>query len=388
MTPLGGVVNYWSVPVALLGACVLWPSVLCGQASFRRVADYAVETSGVPHVLERMDGGLLVTDPLEKVLRLVTSPADSGRRLLRIGDGPGEYRALSGLVPTRGDSTLLHDGQTGRFIVLTGARPVRTIQRADRPWVGVFERLLAVGDDGTAYGLVGRKVRERLGAYKLSPTDVTFADSMALVALSPGDSRGRELFRLRGGYAPTNFVMKRIRGMNTQYWLVAPFERADLVAVCRDGSVLHASPITAQVKWFEQGKSREVRSPQFVRFPTTARSKQRALVELHGAEYAHHFSPDEYPPWPSHQPAFSATGAWCLPTGQGVLESPEDERGRRRYWLVSRSGDVAGIDKAPNGARIVAVGRGAVYFAHESEDGLFTLSKHTVDVVGSGVRRP
>lgn len=130
-----------------------------------------------------------------------------------------------------------------------------------------------------------------------------------------------------------------------------------------------------------------VSSGLFARPAVTDAHKRQAITLAFGPEFGKLFLPKDYPPWPERLPAFSDNGVWCLSDGDGLLEGEPDERGSRRYFRVSRRGDVQLVVGAPAGARIAAVGRNSVYFAAKSDDGLYTISKHRLQLSSGDARQ-
>lgn len=355
--------------------------------TFSRVATFQHETSAFPLIVERADGSLFVADRRERTIVNVLPDATIKAVVLRYGDGPGEYRGVHQLLTKKGDTTLVTDAVTHRVIVLAGTVPVRTISKDDRPWNNVMSLLVGHDSVGRLYGLVGRKSKEKAGIHRPSPSDFSMSDTGALVVLAPGEVEPRELFRLRGGSAAMTYVRRNVRGQQILYELRSPFERADAVAVCADGAILHVASNAGLVRWVNKSQIVSVSSGLFARPAVTDAHKRQAITLAFGPEFGKLFLPKDYPPWPERLPAFSDNGVWCLSDGDGLLEGEPDERGSRRYFRVSRRGDVQLVVGAPAGARIAAVGRNSVYFAAKSDDGLYTISKHRLQLSSGDARQ-
>src|SRR5687767_832776 len=93
----------------------------------------------VSGVRELPDGRLLLTDCLEQRLVVAGFRTQSVTDIGRTGSGPGEYRLPSGLLPFRGDSTILVDLGNTRLTVLDANGRV---QRTLRPPVAAAQQPL------------------------------------------------------------------------------------------------------------------------------------------------------------------------------------------------------------------------------------------------------
>src|SRR5581483_9082704 len=82
--------------------------------------------TSISTVRELPDGRVLVAD--DRDVRIVGADFRTRSVTLvgRRGSGPGEYRSARSLFATGGDSSLLVDLASGRWVILAGLRPVRT----------------------------------------------------------------------------------------------------------------------------------------------------------------------------------------------------------------------------------------------------------------------
>ena len=114
--------------------------LLCALLAMARPASSAqpaitfaapIERSGpeferIVGVRELRDGSVLVADRGQPAVLHMRTLSSAPVPVGRAGSGPGEYRALGDLWPLGGDSSLLTDSYTGRWLLLEGARVVRT----------------------------------------------------------------------------------------------------------------------------------------------------------------------------------------------------------------------------------------------------------------------
>lgn len=359
---------------ALLGV----PTVLGAQSPIKglvRDAVYQREFSSVAGVRELSDGTLLVGDRLERELVLLEGPSSTGRALLRKGFGPNEIQTISGLVAGRADSTLIYDSVQRRVLLLVGTHVHQSTARGDMRWHETFTFPLAIDRAGVVYGLRAKESTLRRGpisAGKLSPFS---ADSVELMAWSPQKARTHAVLTARGAFTPSNMVVKTIAGATSYYQLTSLLDFPDALAVCGDGRALQVSPAYGTVHWWFGGKPSAVKVPLAQRVPVSAAEKRRAIEASQGIENAQFFSPDEYPTWPRYMPVFERDGAWCLDSGDALIEGTADANGVRRYLLIPKSGVARVVTGAPPNARIVGVGKGRVYFGLATGDGLFQVAR-------------
>lgn len=363
--------------LALLGV----PALLGAQSPISRLvrdAIYQREFSSITGVRELSDGTLLVGDRVERELVLLESPGSTGRALLRKGFGPNEIQTISGFVAGRADSTLIYDSVQRRVLLLVGTRVHQSTPRSDMRWRDAFTFPLAIDRAGVVYGLRAKESTLRKGpinAGKLSPFS---ADSVELMAWSPQNARPQAVLTARGAYTPSNMVIKTIAGVTSYYQLTSLLDFPDALAVCNDGRAMQASPTHGTVTWWSGGKPLAVKVPPLQRVPVSTAEKRRAIEDSQGSENAQFFLPDEYPTWPRYMPVFERDGAWCLESGEALIEGSVDATGVRRLLIVPKDGAARIVNGSPANARVVGLGNGSVYLALSTADGLLQIARFRI----------
>jgi len=147
------------------------------------------EFSGVIAVRELSDGRVLIGDRIE--IRLVIADFNTGavRQIGRRGRGPAEYPGIRYLLRLGGDSTLLVETSSRRWLLLDGDRIVATIP-PDHP------AFLAAG--GLVYGgdaRGGLLARVQIPVEELDPASSRM-DSMTLVRVGFAGGRTERMARL------------------------------------------------------------------------------------------------------------------------------------------------------------------------------------------------
>lgn len=316
------------------------------RAQYVKEVNFAREFSSVVAVRELPDRSILVGDPMERRVVHLVSPSEQGRTVLSRGSGPGELMSVSRMVAATGDTTLVWDSAQQRVVILVGSRAVRTYSTQEALWKGQVEFPMAFDGSGNVYGLRAKAATARKGPINPGPLSVFGADSAELIVFPKAKLPSRVLLTTRGAFTPSNMVVKTIAGVTAHHQLMALLDRPDLIAVCGDGSILHAASAKGSASWWKSGMETSVASESFARPDGTEERKRQAIVASYGEENARHFSPDEYPPWPKTMPAFETNGAWCLSSGDGVHEGNADSEGRRPHYFVSRIGTVSLINGA------------------------------------------
>lgn len=149
---------------------------------------------------ELADGRVLVTDWTDQRVLLIDARFAGSRPVGRVGAGPEEFRLPAGLLPWRGDSTLLSDVGNARLAVIApDGRIARTIA-ADRPGLGY-----PGGADraGRIYFTIPAWSRQD---QRLPP------DTVEVVRLDPATGRTEPVATVKGSTRPRNQGPRRTPG--------------------------------------------------------------------------------------------------------------------------------------------------------------------------------
>ena len=146
---------------AMLAAAQPMPQVKLKPATASLDEEFTVITS----VRELADGRILITDPREA--RVVVADLASGlvTQVGRNGKGPGEYSMAAPIRPMAGDSSILFDMMSRRWLLLDGARIVVTVP-PDAPVVLAMKGY-ALAADGRGSVAGRRRRRSELEAQDL-----------------------------------------------------------------------------------------------------------------------------------------------------------------------------------------------------------------------------
>jgi len=331
----------------------------------------------ITSVRELADGRLLVADGGEDMrLAIVDWRAGTVRTLGREGAGPGEYRSVGRLVPLGGDSTLLEDRRTGRWLIVDGDRIVGAIpyaaeRRRALPIVGGADR---GGRVLTTHVLVPGRDRD-VPAAILGPTS---AESLLVLLERAASPRADTVARLSGGFLGARRLSKPVTpgGAPVTWFVDQPLAVPDQALLFPDGwiAIVRASPY--RVEWrAPDGRASHGPPLPFARVPVDDRQKRLAMRREFGEDAD--FTPGEMPPWPAVLPPLAEFALHAAPDGRLVVERMADAtRPGRFHDVVDRAGRLAGRLVLRPSERLVGFGRRSAYVVETDEDGLQTLRRH------------
>lgn len=351
-------------------------------------ATHPAEFSRVAGVRELADGRVLVTDEKDGVLVLIDFGAGTSRAVGRKGNGPGEYRQVGRVWSLAGDTTLLKEPYSPRWILLRGAEVIATLGPGD-PTVRAVGMLPIMGTDtlgGIGVAQFGRDAEGR----------PSLADSLLLVRVGRAALRADTIARLgtpdqwsRGAGvapAPTAVAAAGAGAAPAARRYVLGLQVPDQFAVFADGWIAIARTDPYRVDWCAPGRPCTVgRSLDATRLQMTARER-RAYLEAMQATHG-------WPPttdvsavsdWPSVVPPFAmpaqsidGTSVRAMPDGRLIIERlPTADAKLHRYDIVSRRGELVGRLELPLTERIVAFGQRTAYTVTVDADGVERLRRH------------
>lgn len=339
-------------------------------------ASVAIEEafSDITQVVELADGRVLVYDAIERRLDVVSFVDGQRQSVTTQGAGPREFRAIVSALRIAGDTLLLWDPPNDRVLALApNGAPIGTWPSEGRTPRGT--RLIrayprALDQRGSFYGT------------QQAPTD---GDSATLVRVRSADGRTDTLTRfpslqLRPERAGPGVVRVRAPGFpSLDAWGVFPDGRVLVVRgagyvpeiIAADGSVRRS----AAVAYTPTAVTAAMRSEQL---RTVVREMQRRLLREAGGGRSvtlPRVEPVEPSAWPTHLPAVASPTIY-IDSKQRAWVHVTDASAALRYDLLDGTGRRVGSVRLPAGARLVGMGRDAVFVAGEDADGLLLLRRY------------
>jgi len=343
------------------------PSLTLRPATGTLAEEFTVITS----IRELRDGRVLITDPREP--RLVVADFGTGKveSISRKGRGPGEYELVAPIKGLAGDSSLLPDMISRRWLLLDGAKVVSTLP-PDSPVIRAM-RGYVDGADTLGHFIQHIGLPSRAGL-----TMITERDSEAVVLFDRATGHADTIARVRPRPVRREREVdadgKTIRATSAPVGVLLPEEGAVLFP---DGWLAIARVDPFRVDWrrpdgsWVRGRSLDV---PLVRM--TSRERE-AFIRRNRASGAipsgapNPALPPTIPPFPNRYALLPASDGRVV-----ILRSKSAEMENTRYLVVNRNGGLQGELALPASDRIVGFGRGSVYIVTTDDDGIQRLRRH------------
>ncbi len=375
-----------------LASLVLLPQDPAPRPITTPVATVNGEFSAISSVRELRDGRLLVSDRIDRTVKLIDPRTGATRKIGTNGEGPGEYLQPGGLYPATGDSTWLLDRGQPRYLLIdpsgrivdtrsfatAGVRTISTGGTTDRQRIDTEGRLYSIGMAGMTMG----------GAR--SPSGVS-VDSAPLVRQDLARDRSDSLARLLQPEMSTS------RSGQVTIRMPTMFSPADDWALQPDGRVAVVRAAPYRVEWFDAAGRRTTEGPviPYEVHRVTNADREAAVkaqeTALRRAELPR-LSMGSGTPVQMTMPDMSGQKfADVKPPFQrnGVISGPDGQVWVRRtlargdssavYDVIDARGER--VDRLRFPARTSIVGFGAnntVYVARLDEDDVPTLEKYSI----------
>ena len=340
-------------------------------------ATSAADFERIMAVRELRDGSILLVDRAENALVHLPSVVVPPRRIGRVGSGPLEYRTVGSLWPLAGDSSLLIDEYTGRWLVLQSAALVAQYSESRSANQVIRSRTDGVSADGAIVGV--RPTRFRAGVNRTENT----AESLAVVRVGMRSERVDTLTVI-AGHGGGGVTRIPARDGRPEFLLdFNPLSAAEQVLLHPDGwlSVVRLNPY--RVDWRRPDGSwvRGAPLPETVR-PVTRAEQCEAIARIFPSTFMA-CDPSTFAGWPRSVPPVrwrvrtAEPTLWALPQGKlAVARTPSLGDPRRLYDIVDRRGLRVGILTLAEGEVLVGSSARFAYVSLTDEDGLQRLRRY------------
>lgn len=308
-------------------------------------------------IRELADGRVLVSDPRDGRLAVVDFKAGSVRTIGKRGSGPGEYVNPGPIRPLAGDSSIMIEPFSRRWLILLGDKIVATVppELARLP----FQALVAGVD---SFGFVG-----------LSLPPENAAGNPA--AAREGAGRVVRWSRQNGSFVPvgeTSPVEVPADPRATTAW-----SAYDKAFHTRGGwtAIVRASPY--RVDWINPSGTRFLgKQIPYSRVRVNDEEKRAFMVSRAGGGKPQ--PPDSIKIWPVEVPPFNVAYP-LIETWRGELAIPRTPTAAHpnlRYDLVDQAGRLRAQLEMPKGAYLLGFGRKVLYTVVRDEDDLMFIQRH------------
>jgi hypothetical protein len=338
-------------------------------------------------VRELSDGRVLITDSRDG--RIVAADLGTGavEQVGRRGQGPHEYGTVGPLLPLAGDSSLMVDVLSRRWLLFSGSSLVATLP-PDIPIIKAV-KTFAKGADGLGHVWASVSPREFVQeTAKAGSIDFGPADSDIVVRGNRATGKLDTVTRVRGAVSRRTVTANAYGRFHGVTWSHAPLSAVESAALFSDGWFAVARVEPYRVDWIApDGRVRRGRPIPVTPIKVTAPEKEAyfarvAASRATGAETAalpdamkreidalRDRFPAVFPPFTGAPIAGADGNLW--------LRRPVSKRfPNLRYDVVDRRGQRIGIVSLARGERVVTVSRTAVYVAWKDQDGIERLRRH------------
>lgn len=353
------------------------------QAAPRKLAapsaTYGEEFTSIQGVRELKDGRVVVIDAQDKAIHVIDLKAQSGVRIGRDGDGPGEFRLPLEIWPAGGDSAVVRDmGRFNKLMVITA-----------KGEIGGFVSTLDSAH--STRGFVVNSTDEAGRMYELAY--VGPADSNSIVrwdrARGRRDTVARIWWRISSPI-PVRVVGNAPRGFEMQARAAPrPFAALANWAVAPDGRVAVVTPDPYRVSYVNLNGVR-ITGPEipFTPVPVTEAEKDQyraesqrpvaTLTSMNGVQTTSYRRPryEEPDGWPPTLPAFLPKASTFASDGMLWVKRSTKAGAPALFDVFDRAGKVAYQLELPAGRKLIGFGAGSVYLARVDSDDLHYLERY------------
>jgi hypothetical protein len=326
----------------------------------------------VVSVTELADGRILIADRQERSVVVADFASNAVEHIGRLGQGPGEYTNVTAILTLGGDSSMMADQLSRRWLIFEGSRVARTVV-LEEPAVRAT-RGLVLGADGNGFLLSkGPRPLERMGE--------ATSDSITLIRVAAASGAVDTVASLGPGATQVEVQSGRERPQAILFTF--PVLGVDEQALLfLDGWLAIARLHPYRVDW---------RSPQGIwihgpplphrEVPMDERQK-RAYRERRAALGLS--VPTETAVWPETVPPFLPAFPYAphaalvaAPDGNLVIARTHTaDQKESHYHVVDRQGRLVSQIALPMNERIAAIGSRGVYVVVTSELGLEHVRRH------------
>ena len=348
-------------------------------------AQLAEEFTSIGSLRELPDGRVLLNDPRDG--RVVVADLKTGvvQQVGRKGQGPNEYSMAGPLHAVAGDSTLLVDGQTRRWLLFAGSSIVVTVP-PDAPIIRATKGFVRGADRMGNVWILTSAAQFDPEKPKAGITIFGPADSDVVVRGNRGNAKLDTVTKLRGGISRQSITLNPEGKISTMSVTRAPLASNEEAALFNDGWFAVARLEPYRVDWISpDGRVNKGRPLPYTPIKVTSAEKEAWFARREAARdprmpalpdalrRERDAFRDQFPE------AFAPFSGGLITGGDGNvwLRHPVSMNfPDARYDIVDRSGRLVGVLALSKGERIVSVSKTAVYVAWKDEDDIERLRRH------------
>ncbi|MEO8202024.1 MAG: hypothetical protein ABI679_15940 [Gemmatimonadota bacterium] len=350
------------------------------------IAESADAFTSITAIRELSNGRVIVTDILDKSVKLVDLAAGTATQIGREGQGPGEYGFPGELLALPGDTTLLVDRVNRRFLViLPSGKTGESIPFPSELGSGLSDPR-GIDRNGRIY-FQG----SLFGGNRISPGEAT-PDSLPILRWD----RKRNVIDTVTHIKVPSISMNVSGGSSARTVMMRaqPYSPQDEWALSPDGRLGVARVADYHIDWISPTKHK-TSGPvnRFERLRVTEGDKEalrkqnarspRLMIGDGGGTRSSSSAPPPptgampEPEYPEFKPPFASRAAFATPDGMlWVLRSRPADDPTPSLDVFDQRGVLVGKVTLPKDRRVVGFGNGTVYLARTDSDDLLWLEKY------------
>ncbi len=371
-----------SLVTLLLASPLVAQAPITRKLLTRPEAEFAESFDQILSLRELPGGRVLVTDLGPRTVVLANFTSGTVTTVGRNGQGPGEYQQPGDLIPARGDTTLVVDRASRRFLLIRPDGTMGTTVPFPEELLG-FPEPRGMDSQGrvyfqsSAFGDPGAEMQE-------------LPESVAVVRWQRGSARLDTVATVKipslkmqvSGSANARAVMMRPQ----------PYAPQDEWRVASDGRVGVGRVGDYHVEWLGVGtpvvgpavpyQPVKVNAADRDAFLSGMRNtRNRITVNVGGGGRDRDVTPpvveEEDFDWPVVKPPFVGRASFMAPEGQLWLQrSNSIQDSTAVYDVFDTAGRQAAQVTLPRGRRLVGLGQGTLYATRTDTDGLQWLERY------------
>jgi hypothetical protein len=366
------------------GICAAVSNPLSAQSVERTsltapTAEFPEPFSSISGLRELSDGRVMISDRLEKAVRILDFESGTMREIGRVGSGPGEYQMPADLLPLAADSTMLVDFGNMRLTVIgPDGRMLHSssMQQRDR-------FLNPTGSDAQ-----GRLYFDDFGSFQAGPGGLPDKAAVLRWDLSA------DVFDTVGFMPrPEVRTVSSVASGGGQFRMgrMSPLEARDAWSVGPDGRLAVARAEPYRVEW-QQAGGETITGPTVAYDPVrvtdadkenfASRVSGTAVMITSGGEGSGSRTMTIPPSdadeldWPEVKPAFPRSGISVAPDGTAWVRRYVAHGDPELYDVFDESGNRIKQVVLPAGRTLQGFGNGCVYLVRIDEDDLQWIERY------------
>jgi hypothetical protein len=341
-------------------------------------------------VRELADGRVIVNDPREARVIVLDMKSGTATALGRVGKGPEEYSMAAPVRAMAGDSSIMFDMMSRRWLLFDGAKIVKTLPPDEKIVAAMKGYAMAADARGNVWRTETPSTQQggpKDENWKPGVTEIGEKDSSFVIRGNRVTGKVDTLAKVRQPISRQTVRTKPDGKFESVSFSRPPLSVGEDVAFYLDGSFAIARLNPYRVDFVGVDGTVQKGTPiPHTPIPVTQREKdayferQRAANPSGNANLPEQLRRDleaQRDQFPATFPPFTSGGLVAAEDGHLLLQKPTSaDFPDPRYDIIDRRGKLFGTLTLSKGDRIVAVTKKSVYISWKDADDITRLRRH------------